>query len=349
MEPTCEGLGPIPERTLLGERVSDRRARQDRPGLSVGPATVASDRFLDLLAQAGGGQGRCRATSFAMLAPLGGEAEVRLGQGAEIRDIDPEERPLPPLGLDGAQAPLHIADAWAAPIGHWLQLLWVNLLALGPHLWSSLVGHGLPAAARLTGAALSALSLDPARLAAALTRREPGAYVHPSAVVEGCRIGARAKIGAGSVVRGCVIGEGCVIEEMVLLEGCVLGPGARVQRKAGAKYSLIEEGAAMAGVMQLGVIGAGAIVKHGAALMDLLPGQPVRVRAQGRLIEAPLGLAGVCVGPRAVIGEGIAIAPGRVVPPGLTVLPAADRVLTRLDLPEGCSRAQVRDGRLEPR
>ena len=348
----CEGLGPVGERTLLGERIRQRRDRQARPGLHVDAATVASDRFIHLLAAAGGGQGRSGATSFAMLDVLGGAASVRLGDSQQERRIDPEERPLPPLGLDGAHtAPetgLKVADAWAAPVGHWLQLLWVNLLGLGPHLWAELVGSGPRALLRLSGALLSARSADPFRLAGALSRRDAGARIHPSAVVEGCHIGANARIGAGSVVRGCVIGAGAVVEEMVLLEGCVLGAGARMQRKSAAKYSLIEEGAAMAGLAQLGVIGAGAVVKHGAILMDLALGQPVRVRAGGRLVEAPLGLAGVCVGPGAIIGEGIVIAPGRVIPPGLTLIPSADRVLTRLDLPEGCTTARVQNGRLEP-
>jgi hypothetical protein len=65
----CEGLGPVGERTLLGERIRQRRDRQARPGLHVDAATVASDRFIHQLAAAGGGQGRSGATSFAMLDP----------------------------------------------------------------------------------------------------------------------------------------------------------------------------------------------------------------------------------------------------------------------------------------
>ena len=344
----CEGLGPVADRTLLGERIGQRRDRQARPGLYVDAFTVASDRFIHQLAAAGGGQGHSGATSFAMLDILGGTAGIRLGDSQQERRIDPEERPLPPLGLDGTQTTLKVADAWAAPVGHWLQLLWVNLLGLGPHLWADLVGTGPQALLRLLGALIRARSTDPFRLARALSRRDTGAHIHPSAVVEGCHIGAKSRIGAGSIVRGCVIGAGAVVEEMVLLEGCVLGAGARMQRKSAAKYSLIEEGVAMAGMAQLGVIGAGAVVKHGAILMDLALGQPVRVRAGGRLVEAPLGLAGVCVGPGAIIGEGIVIAPGRVIPPGLTLIPSADRVLTRLDLPEGCTTARVQNGRLEP-
>lgn len=347
MEAFCEGLGPVSERGLLGKTVASWHSELARPGLKIGESTLVSPKFVDALMKGGPGSGVCTARSFEAVAALGGRVEVSFGEGPS-REIDPLERKLPPLGLDGSSVDLYVADAWACSGNHWLQLLWANLLGLGPALWSSLVGTGPTMIFRLLSALLRARSLDPFVLAGALTWREEGCRIHPSAVVEGCYLGKNVRIGAGSIVRGCWLSEGAVVEEMGLLDVCVLGKGARLQRKGGAKYSLLEEDSALAGHMQLGVLGKGAMVKHGAALMDLALGRSVRVMAGGKLVEAPFGLAGVCVGPGAIVGEGIKIGPGRVIPPGLTILPATDQVLVKVEVPEGCTRARVVGQRLEP-
>ncbi len=349
---TCEGLGPLAERTLLYQSVAAWHRAQQRPGLKLGENTLCSNRFLELLCKDSPGQARCTATSFQAVIALAGALDLswspQPAQQLVLRDVPAEERPLPPLGLDGGSTDLFVANAWATPGDHWLQLLWANLLGMGPWLWAALVGSGFSMVWNLGSGFLRAWSTDPSAVAAVLSHREPGSYVHPSAVVEGCYLGRGARVGAGSVLRGCILGEGALVEEMVILEGCVLGAGARVQRKGGAKFCVLEEAAALAGHMQLGVLGKGSMVKHGAALMDQALGAKVRVRVQGRLVEAPLGLAGVCVGPGAMVGEGIKIGPGRVIPAGLTILPATDQVLTNPEVPEGCTRARMAGNRLEP-
>lgn len=346
--PLCEGLGPIFERCLLGKNISTWQKQWERDGLSLSPNTIVSERFLQSLCQGPPGRGQSTASAFENLQTLGAPPNIQWKAGNETRLIPAEEQNLPPLGLDGSNIHIKIADAWATTADHWLQLLWANLFALGPFLWADLVGKGPLALLRLFWALLKARSTDPFVIAGALTTRAPKVSIHPSAVVEGCSLGTGVKIGAGAFVRGCIVGEGSIIEEQTLVEFSVLGPGTRIQRRAGAKFSLFEEAATHAGVMQLGVIGRDAMVKHGAALMDMALGQPVRINVRGKRVEAPFGLAGVCVGPRAIIGEGIKIAPGRVIPPGLTLLPATDNMLTHPDVPPGCTRAQQKANRLEP-
>ena len=108
-----------------------------------------------------------------------------------------------------------------------------------------------------------------------------------------------------------------------------------------AKYSVIEPEAAFAGIMQLGIIGRGATVKHGAILMDMRLEGPVRVSVGGVLVPAPLGMLGVCVGPGATVAQGVRIAPGRVVPAGLTVLSEAGSVVM-------CRAMKASDQRVTP-
>ena len=347
----CEGLrGPVADRTFLDGTVGGWRAA--RAGGIVAPpgvvwSTAAAARVPD------GVRGTPALTLLGPIAALTG-APAWIARSAGSPDIVAawpeagfavEEREIPGVALP--TGPVKVADAWVFPVGHWNQLLWANLLALGPFLWERLVGHGPAAAARLAWGALRAGSFAPDNVAARLNRLGPGARIHRTATVEGCVVGARARVGAGAVVRGAVIGDDAVVEELALVEGAVIGREARVQRLAMAKYSLIEDAASFAGIMQLGVVGRGAIVKHGSVLMDMAFGQTVRVRAGNALVAAPHGLCGVCVGDHAVLAAGVRVAPGRAVPPGLEVLLDPADVLTRLEVPEGTTRAVARGGRLE--
>lgn len=286
------------------------------------------------------------APALGYLAPGGDPAvEGRLAT-AEVGAVDAEERAFEGFPLPGGR--LVVADAYVLPARHWVQLLWANLLALGPFLWGALVGRGAAGAARLAWAAARAGSRRPEAVAAMLTRRGAGTRVHRSATVEACWLGDGAQVGAGAVVRGAILGPGAVVEEQAVVEGAVLGPGARVQRLAMAKYSVLETGSCLGGIVQLGVLGPRAQVKHGATLMDLSFGQDVRVRRGAELVPAPHGLVGVCVDTGAVLASGVRVAPGRVIPAGLVVLPDPDDVLRRVDPPGGARRVIVRRGGLEP-
>lgn len=371
-----EGLAGDPgERVVLGRGLAAfREAAAREAGLGggdggrivLGPNTVASAALLRAAVAAGrahGGDCWLRPASaaaapvwaltghegrVAWLAP-GGAADVgaRLAALGPPLDLDAAERELPFEVVPGAK--LRVADRWAFELRHWTQLLWANLLGLGPALWAGLVGGGPLGALRLAGGLLAAGSLDPYDVAATLTRRGRRCSVHRDATVEGCLLGDDVVIGAGAVVRGCVLGDGAVVEEQADVEVSVLGPKARVQRQAMVRYAVVEGGAAVGGTVQLGVIGAGAQLKRGATFMDQGFGQEVRVRVGERLVPAPMGLCGGCLGPRAMVGSGVWLAPGRAVPEDAVVLADEGLVLSRVGPEDAGRRGVVRGGRLEPR
>jgi hypothetical protein len=250
------------------------------------------------------------------------------------------------FGADLVQVPL--SDQLIFPVGHWLQVLWANLLGLGPFLWQELAGRTASQVVfNLAWAWFGCWSTDPRSLAAQLRKRGRGCRIHPSAVVEGCWLGDAVEIGANAVVRGCVLGDGARVEELAVADFSVLGRQAVIQRQALVRFCLLERGSTCAGQMQLGVLGAEAALKHGATLMDINYAQGVRVMAEGALHPAPLGIAGVCVGPRTIVGSGLKIASGRTVPPDLVVLPAPSGVLARIPEPCASGHYQVVDGGLE--
>lgn len=354
----CEGLaGPLDDRTFLDGTVGSWRAATAAPDLVAPDDVIWSPAAAAALPpDARGVPGMTllgpiatltgRAVWLARVA--GGTPEERLARAEALPELtfDANERALP--GFDLPSGAVRIADAWVLPVGHWNQLLWANLLALGPFLWKKLVGTGPLALPRLAWSAIRAGSVAPEDVAARLNVLGRGARIHRNATVEGCVLGAGARVGAGAVVRGAVLGDDAVVEELALVEGTVIGRGARIQRLAMAKFSVVEEGAAFAGLMQLGVVGRRAVVKNNATLMDMAFGQDVRVKVGGHLVPAPHGLAGVCVGDGAVVASGVRVAPGRVIPPGIEVMLDPATILTRVDLPSGVVRAVVRDGRLEP-
>lgn len=258
------------------------------------------------------------------------------------------EVPVPRAQFGADLIELPLTERIVLPCGHWLQLLWANLLGLAPFLWRELAGRNIIEVIwRLSGAVLRTGSIQPLTVGARLGRRGRGCRVHPSAVVEGCWLGDDVQIGANAVVRGCVLGDGAAIEDLALAEFSVLGPGARVQRQGMMKFSLAREAAAVAGTMQLGVLDRGAALKAGAFLMDMALNQDIQVNHRGSRCPVPLGIAGVGVGARTVVGAGVKVAGGRALPPDLQISASSDVVVR---IPEDLTGAvTVRDGTLSPR
>ena len=215
--------------------------------------------------------------------------------------LDPAEQavdvPVPAAAFGAATLRVPLADRLILPAGHWVQVLWANLLGLGPFLWKEFLGANAVAMAfRLASAAVRARSLRPARLATVMGRRARGVRVHPSAVVEGSWLGDGVEVGAQAVVRGALLAEGARVGDQALVEYAVLGRGAVVERQAAASFSVLDAGSACAGSILLGLVGSGAVVGRGAVLPRA--GGETRVLAGGARVPAPLGLAVALVAPR---------------------------------------------------
>lgn len=284
------------------------------------------------------------------LAPGGSVTPERLAAAKPIA-VEAKERllefPLSEEHHGASVVELPISDRLVMPTGHWLQLLWANLLGLGPFLWRSLMGQNVVEMFfRGSWAALKAGSIRPQRVGAHLGRMGKGCRVHPSAVVEGCWLGDDVEIGANAVVRGCIIASGARVEDLAMLEFSVVGPGACVQRQAMVKFSVLGPRSASGGLMQLGVLDRAAALKRTGVLMDVSFGQSVQVESRGKRFGAPLNMAGVCVGEGSTVGAGVSVAAGRAIPAGIQVVPGPANMVTRI--PSGLDGlVVVKDGSLE--
>lgn len=283
----------------------------------------------------------------------GGRASLERVADCVFVDVEVDERlvefPLPPGQFEADVLELPLTESIVLPCGHWAQLLWANLLGLGPFLYRTLGGRNVvEMGARLVRALARARSTDPARVMATYVRLGEQCRIHPTAVVESSWLADGVEVGANAVVRGCILGEGASVEALAIVEGSVVAAQATVQRQAMVKYSVLGRRSHAAGDMQLGVLDREAALKKTAALLDQAIGGAVRVSAWGRLVRAPLGLAGVGVGRGSVVGANVFVAAGRTIPPGVVVVPAPEGVLRRIpaELPEGTYA--IRDGTLVP-
>ena len=266
-----------------------------------------------------------------------GDLQTRL-DAATLLTLDPRERVLGAMAPGGEE--LALSDLLVLPVRSWLGLLWGNLLSLPPVLWRELLGSGPQLIWHLLRAFLRA---GPRRIPQGLSQ---GGSVHPDAIVEASLLMEGASVEAGAVVRGCILGPGSRVEPLAVVEGSVLGPQAVVQRQAMVKYSVLGPNAAVGGAMQLGVLGQASGLKRGSYCMDQKLGDaPVCVPTRSGMAPVPLGMAGVCVGHGSLVGSGVWVAPGRSIPPGVSVV--SDRVLSRVQLPETPGPYTVVDGRLE--
>ena len=257
--------------------------------------------------------------------------------------LDPEEKQLD-LGFAKKPLTLHVSDRLWLPVDHWVDLLWANLLGLGPRVWGLALGRpAVFALFRMIWAAIRALSFRHERISAKLNVLGPGARIHPSATVEASVLGKGVSVGPGAVVRGCVLGEGARVEALALCEGLVVGAKAVVQRQALMKYGVLGAEAAIGGATQLSVLGCGAELKRGAYGMDQNLSGPVRYFSNGELVPAPTGLLGVCMGESSQLGAGVSLAPGRVLSPGVSVVGQAITHPASLN----ASFARAVNGRLE--
>ena len=285
--------------------------------------------------------------------PNGGEPSSKLLDEMPFLSIDAHPRLIPFEAPDDdfpfTFVELPLTDIIVLPTQHWAQLLWVNLMGLGPYLWRELVGRNVFSIIwNGLGALIRARSVHFIDIFAALRYRGKKCRIHPSAVVEGCWIGDNVTIGANAVVRGSILADGAVVEDLAMVEFSVLGELAKVQRQAMVKFSVLSDQSSVGGVVQLGVLGESASVKRGAYLLDMtLSDGGVQVLYNGERCPVPLGVIGCFVGDESTVGLGVHVAPGRAIPPRLKVTAPAGLLMKVSGELEGV--VEVKDGSLVKR
>jgi acetyltransferase-like isoleucine patch superfamily enzyme len=229
-------------------------------------------------------------------------------------------------GLDVAltrEAVLHVR--------HWSHLPVANYVALFAH-WFDFTPARI---CRYLGAVLRAGWPSPARILRKLVVRGRRCKIHPSAVVEASVLGDGAEIGPLAIVRASFIGDGAKIDAHAQVNYSSIGPAAFVSFYTICNFCVLYPEAMLSLIgTQMGVIGRRATVLGGSLLMDVRDPyleRDVPVMDGGERVPSGRKVLGPCIGPDAVIGAGVRLAPGLAVPASAYLVGDPDAVVRRID------------------
>lgn len=195
---------------------------------------------------------------------------------------------------------------------------------------------------------LRARSLSKFRILAAVSRIHPEAEVHPTAVIEGSVIEKGAKIGAYAVVRFSYVGENAFIDDHAGIKFSSVGSRSYIANNCVLFFSVVYPRAFLiSGPYQFTLFG------YDSAMMNAIPsdyrldGEPIPVRTSRGLVSTGLRFVGSVIGHRSKIAAGVIIAPGRIIPNDIHILPDPARVIASVpdDLQPGSTYCLI-GGRL---
>ncbi len=215
-------------------------------------------------------------------------------------------------------------------IGHWSDLLTVNLLMLQVTLKGIAGDH-----------------------------RGRDCSIHPTAVVEESHFGDRVTIEPFAIVQNSVIADGVTIQEYGSVINAVVGPGSVVQTHAQVRESVVGENTVVsfqtsmrnsvllgnstisASVVVRSVVGKNVFLSRGLEIAATTLGDdPIPVWIDGKRINSGQRMLGCAIGDGARIGGGLHLPPGYEVPSGYHL---ASRPLGRLatDLSKGTPLIEI--------
>ncbi len=271
---------------------------------------------------------------FGTLAPL------TVDLGFEVRETSAPHAALAhamPERFPHGDAPVHQID-------HWSHLLRVNLLAMGAELsaykrrWEDAnvlvkLWWALIVVSRIR-------SWNRWGVARAMNQVGRGCVIHPTAVVEGCRIGDGVEIGPGAIVRGSQIGDDVVIEEQAIVNLSVLGEGTRVGRRATSNLVVTFPRAffGAANGYQATVFGRDSFAAWTVTVFDLSFGRAIKVFLDGERVSSGGWFLGAALGHRVRIGGKVDLGYGAEVPNDAFLVGDRDGVLTDWEDGEGPHR-----------
>ncbi|MBF0501008.1 MAG: hypothetical protein HQM09_12795 [Candidatus Riflebacteria bacterium] len=183
---------------------------------------------------------------------------------------------------------------------------------------------------------IRARSINKFRILATVSRIHPEAEVHPTAVIEGSIIEKGAKIGAHAVVRFSYVGQNAFIDDQAGIKFSVVGNGAYIANNCVLFFTTVYPRAFLiSGPYQFSLFG------YDSAMMNAIPsdyrldGESITIRTTRGVVSTGLKFVGSVIGHRTKIAAGVIVAPGRMIPNDIQILPDPARVLSSVpdDIP----------------
>lgn len=265
--------------------------------------------------------------------------------------VDPEEKlitvPTPEYYLGDTEMRLAIPRHPVMTLHHWVHILWANQFMGG---WEALTTPMWRWVARGLWGAMKALSLNKWKILGKMNTIGRGCDIHPTAVIEGCKLGDNVTVGPYAFLRASSLGDGCTVMAGAMVELSVMGERCIITQQSVIKSCVLyPEAVASQYLMQLCVLGRQAVTTGGSFSMDLNFEGDIRVMLDGELHSTGQRVLGSAFGHRCRVGTGFWMASGRMVPNDYFLIRDPDQILAKL--PEGLADAgplKVKDRTLQP-
>lgn len=247
--------------------------------------------------------------------------------------IDPDQfsetLPLPEHMYRGHENRIPITDIYLIQIDHWANIWAANISVLLAEL-----AHLMKAPKRkFLIPILKAHSLNKWKVLHQINQIGKNCDIHPTSYIEGSTIGDNVMIGAGSVIRLSHIGSGTNIGSNSTVECSVIGDNCAIDSNSATCCAVLYPGAATSNRQILASLcGRGTFIADGVFLADYrFDRKSVSVIKDGQLVDTgSIGL-GSCLGHDVYLGAGCLVAPGRMIPNGLRLIPEKTRVIESID------------------
>jgi hypothetical protein len=325
---------------FVSPRLLDRFLRacrkSDVPGTGAARLVLAEDAFTQLTGFAGeqprvdlGGEKTGWAYGLWWVRGGGGDSVLELVERARpvVLETGAREFTIPFSSRLPAMTDLRVSvtDCFAIEITSWVHVWMANLFSIACWLFSFLrTPRGWARLAWCVVRSLfSTLRWRPydlgVRALGRLVIRGRGCRIHPTAVVEACKLGKNVQIGPLCIVRGSILGDGVNIMEHSSVDGCVLGDGVLINQGGDLKGVTVYPDSVVR-LMQTGLVGRNTFIMRAFMPQDMKFQGTIRVAHRGRLIDTGLPFLSVCIGHRVIVGGLFRLAAGRALPNDLWVL-----------------------------
>lgn len=235
--------------------------------------------------------------------------------------------------MQHAVKPMPMGACMVYTVGHWIDVLRVNQLALLEKAervkWAWKHGTVWSKITMVLGFIWKVRSLSPQTIARRIGTIGKNCKIHPTAVIEACEIGNNVEIGPFAVLRASVVLDGAKIEEHATVNLSIIGSKARVARYAMINLSVLMEEAFVSrgGGFQMCLFGKQSFVAVDAVMLDLSFGKTIQVEYQGKWIDSKEYFVGVCVGHKAVVGNAVRLNYGVSIPNEALLVANADALI----------------------
>lgn len=273
------------------------------------------------------------------------------GRNEEPRPVvvDPHEQlievDLPRAALISRRTTMGVPRDFVMTMHHWMHILWANQIA-GPYqAWTN-----PPRRTRLQ--ALRALArgrfADTEAARRSLNTYGKGCDIHPTAVVEGSRLGDGVTVGPYAYVAFSYLGDGASVSLGGDIQFSVLGRKTYVAPYGLIHFSLYYPDTIAGFFGQLSITGSDAVTA-GVRIQNPEAGEDVRVELDGVRYSTGLEFLGVAFGYRSQLGGGTYVQAGSAIPNDYLIISEIPGSLSRIPPGlEGRGPLSVVDGTLRP-